>query len=90
MDRSGQIGMINFAGRGQQASSGSGKDLQAHERPRKKIVCGICGKEFGLAGDLARHNRIHTGEKPFQCPFCDYRSTQKGNLNAHIMRTHKQ
>ena len=29
----------------------------------------------------------HTGEKPFACPHCDYRATQKPNLDTH-MRIH--
>ena len=26
----------------------------------------------------------HTGEKPFACPHCDYRATQKSCLEVHL------
>lgn len=28
--------------------------------------CKLCGKGFAIPARLARHNRVHTGEKPFK------------------------
>ena len=51
-------------------------------------ACKYCAKEFISAGELRRHERVHTGEKPFQCKLCPYKSTQLGNLNRHIILRH--
>jgi uncharacterized Zn-finger protein len=35
---------------------------------KRRYECTTCGKTFTTSGHVARHNRIHTGEKNFQCP----------------------
>ena len=32
------------------------------------------------------HERIHTGDKPYQCSFCDYKANQRGNMRTHERR----
>ncbi|XP_071523772.1 uncharacterized protein [Panulirus ornatus] len=54
----------------------------------RKHVCSVCGRGFRLANDLRRHVRIHTGEKPFLCPHCPYRASQKQSVNRHIRTVH--
>nr|XP_027207199.1 zinc finger X-chromosomal protein-like [Penaeus vannamei] len=52
-------------------------------------TCPYCGKGFHYKTDIVRHQRVHTGEKPFKCPHCPYCSTQKGNLRSHMAKIHK-
>lgn len=51
-------------------------------------VCRLCGKSFKLTGDLTRHLRVHTGEKPYQCPVCSHRSARLDSLRVHVMNKH--
>ena len=50
--------------------------------PRKKHVCPTCDKTFTTSGHLARHARVHTGEKNHKCPFpgCETRCSRQDNL----------
>jgi hypothetical protein len=41
------------------------------------VACDICGKKLSDPSSLYRHKKIHSGEKPFKCPCCDKRFTQR-------------
>ena len=51
--------------------------------------CPFCRKNtFRQMSDLKRHIRIHTGEKPYKCPYCDYSAAQKTPVKTHVLRKH--
>lgn len=50
--------------------------------------CNICRRSFPFLSSLSQHMRRHTGVRPYKCPYCDHRASQKGNLKVHI-RSHK-
>lgn len=36
-----------------------------------------------------RHQRVHTGEKPFQCLICHMRFAERNTLRRHMKRKHQ-
>uniref|UniRef100_A0A8C7LHF5 C2H2-type domain-containing protein n=1 Tax=Oncorhynchus kisutch TaxID=8019 RepID=A0A8C7LHF5_ONCKI len=68
------------------------KTLLARERQQTKTElseenafkkCPICGKTFSRGADMKRHQKIHTGERPFQCLQCKKRFLYHFDLRRH-------
>ncbi|KAF9226948.1 hypothetical protein BS17DRAFT_516448 [Gyrodon lividus] len=55
--------------------------------PKRKHVCGTCDRGFTTSGHLARHLRVHTGERNHKCPFpgCETRCSRQDNLQQHSL-----
>ncbi|XP_013403480.1 zinc finger protein 37 [Lingula anatina] len=55
----------------------------------KKYACLVCDKRFVRPGLLDIHIRLHTGEKPIECPICHmYFRTPKAFAKHKQTRTH--
>ena len=58
----------------------------------KNFVCEHCGKSFTRTdkNTLDRHEKTHSGEKPFSCTHCEFRCNRMARLKDHIERIHGQ
>ena len=55
--------------------------------------CPVCARSFSGKNrrqHYENHIFTHTGEKPFACPHCSYRSSRKDSLLVHIRKKHTE
>ncbi|MCP4491328.1 MAG: hypothetical protein GY820_29035 [Gammaproteobacteria bacterium] len=64
--------------------------LRWHGGGVRPFQCAVCKKRFFCKEDLKVHYRIHSESKPFSCPHCEYKSSQKSNVRGHIRLIHPQ
>ncbi|GMM33734.1 hypothetical protein DASC09_010590 [Saccharomycopsis crataegensis] len=55
----------------------------------RRFRCNICGKRYMTAAHLNRHETIHTGVRPYECPYpdCNSRFSRHDNCMQHF-KTH--
>ena len=55
---------------------------------RRLLECEHCHKQFTSRFNLQRHQLIHTGAKPYECPLCQQRFNQSGHVKTHLRTRH--
>ncbi|KAL3982237.1 Zinc-finger double domain family protein [Acanthocheilonema viteae] len=58
--------------------------VQCSDEALRKFKCSECPKAFKFKHHLKEHIRIHSGEKPFQCPHCQKRFSHSGSYSSHM------
>lgn len=57
---------------------------------QRQFACRHCGKQYRWKSTLRRHENVECGGKApsYECPYCDYKAKQRGNLGVHVRKHH--
>lgn len=58
--------------------------LKSERAQHKPFSCDLCTLAFTRASHLARHRRVHTGERPFACSICPRMFARQDKLKQHL------
>ena len=61
-------------------------EMEEYKKSAGILSCYNCNKPFLRQKDLEKHERVHTGDKPFKCNLCEQFFSQSGQLSLHMKR----
>ncbi|KAM7420520.1 hypothetical protein PAMA_014978 [Pampus argenteus] len=64
--------------------------IQPRFNKKYKYVCSYCPRTFGSSSQLSVHTRLHTGERPYACEYCNQRFIRKDYVQRHHAKCTKK
>ena len=65
--------------------------LYVYNRSKQESECNICHRKYTgkmASGHMREHLMVHTGERIWGCPYCDFRCNRRFSLYMHVKKVH--